>query len=84
MYIDPNRFNVEARIGESFKPIDNILDIDYTTETLKRDGDIVGHEIKCITIEYIDETGKLSAVSGSESMFRFTKVNRHIPRKDLR
>lgn len=75
MKIDPNRFMVEAYVERSCKPIDNILDIDYTVETLRRDGEISSHKIKDVLIEYIDDYGKLQTICGHSSMFRFTEIN---------
>lgn len=82
MKIDPNKFIVEMCVGgKRSRTIDNILDIDYTVVTLRGDGEILSHEIKDVTIEYIDESGILKTVYGPGSIFRFTKVIPQIPRK---
>ncbi|WP_414733424.1 hypothetical protein [Acetobacterium carbinolicum] len=84
MKIDPSKFIVEAYVGEKCKPIDNILDIEYTVEILRRDGEIVSHKIKDVLIEYIDDYGILKTIYGPSLMFRFTKVNPLVPRKQKR
>jgi len=81
MKIDPSKFIVEVYVDQNCKPIDNILDIEYTVEILRRDGEIVSHKIKDVLIEYIDDYGKLKTIYGHSSMFRFTKVIPQIPRK---
>lgn len=81
MKIDPSKFIVEAYVGEDCKPIDNILDIEYTVEILRRDGEIVSHKIKDVLIEYIDDYGKLKTIHGPSLMFRFTRVRPLVPIK---